>query len=277
MLYACLARRSSVPVLLALFLVSVSAGAQAGRAGKQERLESADSDRSRAEDSADSEAYKQFQFGTEFYRRGLLRESIDAFDRALAAKPAYPEAGYMLAVCYLELNDIASAVRAAENALQINPLFTEAHNVLGQALARRGQRELALKEFQIVLSDISFPTPEVAHFNVGRLAWEQQGYDEAVLHFRRAIELNPEWGRAWYMMGDCQESLGQLDEAKRAYAKAVDLMPHEVGPKYRLGLICFKSADMACARQYFEMVRTDAPGSDMAAGAREYLHQIHFR
>lgn len=265
------------PVVLALAGLLAAGHVAAAPKSSQKELRQADDPRARAEDQADNEAYKQFQFGNQFYQRGLIKEAIGALRRATDVQPIYPDAYYVLALCHLDLNDPASAIGAAQTALQQNPLFTEAHNVLGLAYAKQGRQSEALKEFQLVLADVSFPTPEVAHFNIGRLAWEKQAFEDAVLHFRRALEINPSFGRAWYLMGDCQENMGQLDDAQKSYRRAVELMPREVGPRYRIGVICFKQGDKACARQHFEQVRLDAPGSDMAEGAREYLRQLNFQ
>ena len=139
-----------------------------------------------------------------------------------------------------------------------------------------GDYDRALKEFEIVKGDISFPTPEVAHFNIGKIFWERQSCGEAVIHFRKALEINPSFWRAWYLLGDCEEQLGQLALAKESYQKALAIEPNEVAPMYRLGYVCFQAKDWACARQQFAQVRTLAPASDMATGAREYLRQMDF-
>ena len=223
------------------------------------------------------EAYKHYQFGVQFYQQGLLRQAEESFRRALSVQQTYPEANYMLALVHRELKNFPAAIWDLNEALRAHPLFTECHNVLGMIHAEMGNYDDALREFQIVASDVSFPTPEVAHFNLGKVFWSKQNCAEAVLHLRRALELNPNFGRAWNLMGDCQESMSQKAQAKESYAKAIELLGDDVGPMYRMGFLCFQDGDFPCAQRWFDKVLTLAPASEHAAAAREYMRQINFR
>lgn len=260
--------------LLTLLLSSLAAGAWVPEAAADRRER--DGLRSELTDQS-QEAYKHFRFGLQYFQQGLLRRAETELHEALKVQETYPEAHYMLAIVYLELNEFERALHEANRALQENPLFTEAHNVLGLVHARMGSHEAALAEFQAVLGDINFPTPEVAHFNIGKVFWEQGNCSDAVLHFRRALEVNDEFGRAWYLMGDCEEQLGSVAKARSSYLKAIEHGTEQVGPMYRLGYVCYQQGDTARARKWFDEVRALAPGSDMAEAAREYVRAMDFR
>jgi tetratricopeptide (TPR) repeat protein len=224
------------------------------------------------------DAFKHYQFGTKFYEKGMLAQAEDEFRKALALQPTYAEAHYLLGLVYLEMNDVRGALAEAEAALSSNIFLTEAHNLMGLAHAKMGDYEAALVDFRRVLSDASFPTPEVAEFNIGKVAWERQQFPEAAAHLRRALELNPQFGRAWYLLGDCQESLDQLAEARKSYEKAVGLMGSDTGgPRYRLGYVCYQMKDLACARTHFEWLRTNDPTGEYAGAAQEHLRKMSFR
>ena len=79
------------------------------------------------------------------------------------------------------------------------------------------------------------------------------------------------------MLGDCREQLGQAGPAREALEKAVQFLPDNPSVHYRLGYVCFVLQDYACARQHFDWVRLNAPSSELAAGAREFIRQIDFR
>ena len=266
-----------IPALVSLALVSLALclAAPALAAPKSQKLE--EQNRPSQEEMQNQEALKYYQFGNQYFQQGLLRQAEEALRKALQLQPAYPDASYLLGLVLIELNDYRGAIAEAQKALQQNPFLTEAHNLMGLALAKMGNTDAAIKEFEAVKADVSFPTPEVAHFNIGKVFWEKQSCGEAVVHFRRALEINNQFWRAWYLLGDCQEQLGQLGLAKTSYEKALAIEPNEVAPMYRLGYVCFQERDMACARKCFTSVRDLAPSTDMAAGAREYLRQMEFR
>ena len=258
-----------------LFAVVVVEPAQAGKRSKDKPQGASSGGQELADPS--QEAYKFYQFGNQFYAQGLLQKAEESFQRALRIQPTYPEAKYMLALVHLHLNQHSAALREASEALAENPFFTECYNVRGMVHARLGNYDLALAEFQAVLGDINFPTPEVAHFNIGKVFWEQQACGDAVIHFRRALEVNPTMGKAWRLLGDCQDQMGHLGPARESYEKAIELMKDDVRPMYRLGLLCFQQGDFVCARLWFDKVRTVAPASPEAGGAREYIRQMEFR
>jgi tetratricopeptide (TPR) repeat protein len=258
----------------------LSLAASAPRASAARRSAGPKVDEPRKVDPAESagqEASKHYQFGNQYFQQGLLRQADTELRKAMAIQPAYPDAAYLLGLVSLELNDFRGALALGERALADNPFLTEAHNLMGLAHARMGNLDLALQEFEAVKGDVSFPTPEIAHFNIGKVFWEREAWGDAVIHFRRALEINPDFWRAWALMGDCQEMLGQTPQARASYEKVLQQAPNEVKTMYRLGFLCFQDHDFACARQWFDKVRELSPSSEEAAGAREYIRQMNFR
>lgn len=49
---------------------------------------------------------------------------------------------------------------------------------------------------------------------------------EATLRWERATELDPGYGAAWNNLGIGYEQLGQFDQARRAYEKAIEVEPN---------------------------------------------------
>lgn len=270
-------RRGLATILVAAFGLALLVGVQPAEAGRK-RAPKKDSLKNDAKDDARiAEAHKHYSFGYTFFAQGMLKKSKESLEESLRLNPEYAEALYVLGMVHLELNDYPQAIRHFQSCLEANPWFTEAHNLLGATYARMGDYQAALREFDAVKGDINFPTPEIAHFNIGKIFAETENCGEAVLHFRRAIDINASFGKAWFLLGDCQDQLGQADIARASLQKAVDLMPEDPSVHYRLGYVCFASKDFACARQHFDFVRVNYPSSPLAQGAREFMRQIDFR
>lgn len=60
-----------------------------------------------------------------------------------------------------------------------------------------------------------------AHFLLGQEYLAEGRYMEAAAKFRRVVELNPEYGEAWFMLGQAYEKVGVLKESVSAYTTAV--------------------------------------------------------
>jgi tetratricopeptide (TPR) repeat protein len=218
---------------------------------------------------------RHLQEGLHYYQGGQLDMAQAAFQQAIAADPRLTEAFYMLGMVAFNRGDFPKAEGYFQEALRQNTFFTDAHNALGLVYQERGQPEKALEEWQIVLTDRNYPTPEVAAFNVGKVYLERGSFEQAAVFFRRAASTAPQWGRAWYALGFAQEEMGSLNEARVSYERAV----RESEPTsntlykihYRLGLVCFKLEDPACARENFGKVMEIRPLSPESDQGRELL------
>ena len=270
-------RRVTATILMAALGLTLAVGVQPAEAGRKKGSTKKQLKDDPKDDARFAEAHKHYSFGYTFFSQGMLKKAKESLEESLRLNPKYAEALYVLGMVHLELNDYPQATRHFQQCLEINPWFTEAHNLLGATYARMGDYQAALREFDAVKGDINFPTPEIAHFNIGKVFAETDNCGEAVLHFRRAIEVNPSFGKAWFLLGDCQEQLGQVDLARQSLQKAVEFLPDDPSVRYRLGYVCFAAKDHACARQHFDFVRVNYPSSPLAQGAREFMRQIDFR
>lgn len=62
-------------------------------------------------------------------------------------------------------------------------------------------------------AETRFPENASLHVYTGDLLRTMKRYDEAFVHWKRAVELEPKWMDAVYSMGFCYEELGQFDKA----------------------------------------------------------------
>jgi TolB-like protein/Tfp pilus assembly protein PilF len=148
-----------------------------------------------------TEAYQTYLRGLYFwskYTRAGLEKAIDFFRQAIDLDPTYALAYAGMANCYFRLATVylppkealPKAKAAAIQALEIDPMLSEAHASLGLVKMR--------------------------------LEWD---WEEAEREFRRAIELNPSNSTAhqWYSSYLC--SLGRFDEAHAEILVAQELDP----------------------------------------------------
>ncbi|MEM7247945.1 MAG: tetratricopeptide repeat protein [Acidobacteriota bacterium] len=263
--------------LAVLFLLGSVPSADADRrSNKRDRTKRAKK-QVQTEEETWRKAYENYRFGYQWFQQGLLTKAREHLEIALDLEPNYDEAAYVLSLVHLELNDHAAAIRLAERALDRNPFFTEAWNVKGLALARQGRYDEALAAFEAVKADISFPTPEIAHFNIGKVLAEMGRCDEAIRHLEKATEINEEFGKAHFLLGDCCEQVGQVGTARIHLERAAKFLADDPQVHYRLGYVCLNLGDVTCARMHLDKVRFLSPSSPLAHGARQLLEQIHFR
>jgi TolB-like protein/DNA-binding winged helix-turn-helix (wHTH) protein len=94
--------------------------------------------------------------------------------------------------------------------------------------------------------------PEL-HAAKGRLAKEENRFEKAEAHLRRALELNPSDSLSYNRLGNVFEEMGKSQEALEQYTRAAELDPqHYLYPMYRCMVLQdmakFDEAERACAR-----------------------------
>ena len=69
-----------------------------------------------------------------------------------------------------------------------------------------------------------FPEDASLHGYMGDLLRTMKHYDEAFVHWRRALELEPKWLDSAYSMGFCYEELGRYDKAYEVWIGVVETL-----------------------------------------------------
>ena len=92
-----------------------------------------------------------------------------------------------------------------------------AQNNLGLALAERGRIDEAIEHYRKAL-DIE-PDYAEAHNNLGIALADRGRIDEAMEHYRKALEIDPDYAEAHNNLGVALADRGRIDEAMRAFPR----------------------------------------------------------
>lgn len=128
---------------------------------------------------------------------------------------------YDLGVAFSKQGDYPKAERAYQEAIRLDPTDAKAYNNLGVALARQekyAEAEKAFREAVRLKRDFA-----AAYFNLGNAHLEQNQHGEAVQAFREAARLNPRDGEALKSLAATLDELGQRQEARTFWKKALPL------------------------------------------------------
>ena len=61
------------------------------------------------------------------------------------------------------------------------------------------------------------------YFNKGQNRFEQQDFEKAIINYEKAIEIDPNYGDAWYNKGELLKHKGLEDEATNCFDKVKEI------------------------------------------------------
>ncbi|HTN93549.1 MAG TPA: tetratricopeptide repeat protein, partial [Gallionella sp.] len=165
--------------------------------------------------------------------KGDLKGALEAFRTAIKHKPDYAGAYYNIGNALLGNRQFEEAVANYRRALEIQPDYAEVHCALGVALKELGQIDGAVASLQnalkidpnlvaaqanveIILQDL---------YNRGNLLADNGETELAAEHYRKALEINPNFAEAHCNLGLALKELGQLDHAVSSYQQSLKINP----------------------------------------------------
>ncbi len=84
----------------------------------------------------------------------------------------------------------------------------------------------------------------VAHYNLADALFKKGRIDEAILHYRSALEIQPNSVEAHFNLGNALVKHGELDEAIAQFQRSMEIQPDLVKPHYNLGNALFTQGRM---------------------------------
>ena len=124
------------------------------------------------------------------------------------------------------------------------------HNRLGNALENEGREADAIVQYRIAL--MLKPDYADAHEHLGNALASQGKLTEAIQQYEQALQLRPDFADAHDSLGNALASQGKLTEAVQHYERALQLKPDFAGAYCNLGVALARQGELAEAVQHFE-------------------------
>jgi tetratricopeptide (TPR) repeat protein len=151
---------------------------------------------------------------------------------------------------FVAQGNYAQALVEFEAAVARVPDFRDVHFNIGCCQYNLGRKREALRSFQKQL--IPAPDDWEAH-RLCALLWERLGQREkAYLHLARAYDLNGANEQVILEFAHLSEQMGEIDQARGLYKKALRYHPRSAGALGGLGWLKMREGDVASAVGYFQ-------------------------
>jgi tetratricopeptide (TPR) repeat protein len=138
-----------------------------------------------------------------------------------------------------------------------NPKCWMAEYNLGLALKNQGQLDQAIAHYRRAVN--IWPDYVEAHYNLGGAYIEKGEFDEALAEYRRAIEIRPDEADSHNNYGSALRELKQFDQAETEYKRALSLRPQYLDARLNLGSLLLQRGRTAEAITNLETARRSQP------------------
>ena len=191
---------------------------------------------------------------------GDRQAAIEQFQEILRLKPEFEPASRNLAMLRAQetMKKTAAAGRVSERA-EGGSLREQMR--LGQEAVKRGDLDNAIIHFRgAVRID---PDNPGAHVGLGLALAYKGEIDEAIRHFRAALKRDPENAEVQNSLGVALMQKGQLDEAQTHLQRAIKINPRFAKPHNSLGVLFARKGKLdEAVGQFQEALRIDPSNKD---------------
>lgn len=184
-------------------------------------------------------------------------DPVQLYRTSLAATPGSPLLWYNLGYSLRERGDLADALRAYRDAVQLAPRYTEALASIGDINAQLGQPAEALRSYREALAlepnnpgflineamvleqtgdtpgaeqgfkhaIAAAPRDSAAYVDLGALYVQQSRLEDAIACFGKAIALNPDDANSFFDLAVLYQKTGRGEQARPLYQRVLQLKP----------------------------------------------------
>ena len=188
-----------------------------GPASKMSLPENSQGSKTTAESKAEAKA--AYNKAVQAHLAGKLPEAISEYQNALTLNPEFSQAHCNLGLIFNQQHNYAKALSEFRKALAINPKDAITYNGIGAALRAEKDMVGAIKNWQTAVS--LDPKLATAHYNLGTAYEMQKDVDRAMESYRQAVKNDYRLGEAYYRMGLIMERKHLTEEATEQYSRAL--------------------------------------------------------
>jgi len=186
--------------------------------------------------------------------KNQIDESIAMLKVLVLESPKNDELKRTLASAYEKNNDFESAVLILKNMLdvadardirQIHYEISALYSNWAMYLFSQKENDQCFKNFIIALQYYS-QNPEI-YFMLGKVNKEIKNFNEAIVQFKKAIELDKYNINSYYALAECYEEIGSIYEQKKVLSESLKYDANNSEVHFKLGLIYQTQNDIESA------------------------------
>jgi len=230
-----------------------------------------------AQESKSPEAGNAYNNGNNLVKQKKYSEAIRLYQTAVKEDPNFPNAYYMMGICYRKLDDFDNAKTALKKAIELDPKFVMAYEALGNLYSTTGEQELAINSYNAVITSID-DKADKSYFGLGNVYYEKKDFPKAIEYLKKAVEIDPKYSTALNILGICQQEERQFSEAEVSFTNAIKYAKttdHKGSYYFRLGNVYLKMKKYNQAEEAFSSAIKNSKSQSIVGGSNYGLGEVY--
>jgi tetratricopeptide (TPR) repeat protein len=184
--------------------------------------------------------------GNVLLAKGDTKKAVEVLERLDQTYPDSPMIKYELAGAYLKDNNVAQATLALDQAVSINPNYTDAVLLLAQINVAAGHGEKVIEPLNRLLER----KPGLRNASLLLAAAYSAGdrFDDTIAVLENGAKFAPNDAQLQVALGQAYSQAKRNDEARKAFEKAAQLVPDNLSPVDKL-------VDLDLLEKHFDSAR----------------------
>jgi len=207
------------------------------------------------------------ELGVALHQGGDVPGAVDAYQSALRCDPRSPLAYNNLGVALFDLNDVSGAKDALGRAMELDPSAVVARTNLAMWFRRRNEPLAALG---LLRELVAFQSQNADGWHaLGLVCLQLDWQDEARGAFARAVEERPTHAEARYSLAQMLAADGDHDGALRETQQAMGIAPVRIDARMRVAIELQRECPEACGALDLLSLRQGDPLAGVALSSHD--------
>lgn len=214
------------------------------------------------------------ELGLSYLHEGNTPGAIDMLTQARDLNPKDARVHHELGLAYFARELYPEAEASMLRALELDPDLSEARLNLASLYIASGRYEEAATYLRQAIADPLYRRPHRAYNNLGWAYYKTGQLEEAERAYKKALSLAPGFCQAHFNLAVLKDETGDVVAATRHYGKAVELCPRDARFLLEYAAILVRQGRDDEALPYLERVSEADPDGELGDRAREYLQVV---
>lgn len=183
--------------------------------------------------SFDRDNFDAFRgLGFSYKALDMPEKMVEVFEKARKLSPFDKEIYLELGQVYIKITKIDLAIKNFQKLIKLDPDITEGWFQLAVCHELLNENEMAIEIYNKIITERSYHLG--AFNNLGSLYMRIGKHFEAAGTFLRAIDVNPEFSRAYLGLAIAFDKMDKFNDAIRYYKKYLEMKPKSANTVYIL-------------------------------------------